>query len=80
MTNTLTSNRNPESETRGQMELGLGNSQPALRASRHTRRSSRGAWWFAHMRQIVDRAMDWPAAAPRPEQIWLPGSTRQVRV
>jgi hypothetical protein len=31
------------------------------------------------MRQIVDRAIDWPAATPpRPEQIWFPGSHRQV--
>jgi len=64
-----------------QLELGFGAIKTNGRASGRERRISRGTWWFAHMRQIVDRAMDWPAAGePRPEQIWLPGSTRQVRV
>jgi hypothetical protein len=31
-------------------------------------------WWFQRMRQIVDRALDWPPApAPQPEQIDFPG-------
>ena len=34
--------------------------------------SSRAAWGFEQMRQIVGRAMDWqPAPEPRPEQEWL---------
>jgi|APCry1669188970_1035186.scaffolds.fasta_scaffold255436_1 hypothetical protein len=38
-------------------------------------------WWFQRMRQIVDCAFDWqPAQEPRPEQIWLPGTHRQVGV
>jgi hypothetical protein len=62
-----------------QMELGLGGNKIVLRPGRHERRSTRGAWWFAHMRQIVDRAMDWPSPGePRPEQVWLPGANRQV--
>ena len=36
------------------------------------RRQSRGRWWFARMRQVVDQALDWrPAPTPRPEQIQL---------
>lgn len=64
-----------------QMELGFNGSKLATPVTRRDRRTTRGAWWFAHMRQIVDRAMDWPATGePRPEQIWLPGARRQVRV
>jgi hypothetical protein len=38
-------------------------------------------WWFERMRQVVDRAFDWqPAPPPRPEQIWFPGTHRQVNV
>jgi hypothetical protein len=73
--------RGPKSATRNQMELGLDGTKLVGRASPRARRISRGAWWFAHMRQIVDRAMDWPAAGePRPEQTWLPGARREVRV
>jgi hypothetical protein len=33
------------------------------------------------MRAIVESAMDWNAAAePRPEQIWMPGANREVKV
>jgi len=64
-----------------QMELGFGGTKIVAVTNRRERRISRGAWWFGHMRQIVDRAMDWPATGePRPEQIWLPGARRQVRV
>ena len=34
-------------------------------------------WWFRQMRQIVDRAFE-PAPPARPEQIWIPGTHRQV--
>lgn len=31
------------------------------------------------MRQVVERARDWqPAPAPRPEQIWFPGTHRLI--
>ncbi len=67
--------------TNKQMELGFAGTTIVKTTNRRERRITRGAWWFSHMRQIVDRAMDWPAAGePRPEQIWLPGSNRQVRV
>jgi hypothetical protein len=33
------------------------------------------------MRTIVEQAMDWSAASePRPEQIWMPGANREVKV
>ena len=44
-------------------------------------RIARANWWFARMRTIVENAMDWSAAAePRPEQIWIPGAHREVKV
>ena len=62
------------------MELGFGGVKLA-RLTRRDRRMTRAQWWFAHMRQIVDHAMDWQAAPePRPEQTWLPGTQRQVQV
>jgi len=67
--------------TNQQMELGIGGAEPMVAGTRRQRRMTRAAWWFAHMRQIVDRAMDWtPVGEPRPEQTWLPGTQRQARV
>jgi hypothetical protein len=67
--------------TNQQMELGFGGGKLVLQPSRRERRVKRGAWWFAHMRRIVDRALDWEAAAEaRPEQTWLPGTQRQVSI
>ena len=44
-------------------------------------RRTRADWWFTQMRNIVSRAMDWEAAgSPRPEQIWIPGAHREVKV
>jgi len=65
-----------------QLELSLGSARVA-QARRSNRQPSTLAsrWWFQRMRQIVDRAFDWqPAPEPRPEQIWLPGTQRQIRV
>jgi hypothetical protein len=68
--------------TDAQLELSLGSprrTQP-LRSNRRPSTSTSG-WWFRRMRQIVDRAFDWQAAPPpRPEQIWFPGTHRQVRI
>jgi len=42
---------------------------------RRQRRSIRARWWFAQMRQVVDRAWDWgPAQPARPGQVFLPSS------
>jgi hypothetical protein len=54
------------------MELGLAGANRCPRVARRARRLNRANWWFDQMRQVVDRAFDWPAA-PRfqPEQFWL---------
>ena len=63
-----------------QLELGFGETRAVAQLSQRERRISRSAWWFAHMRRIVDRAMDWNAEGKlHPEQTWLPGVQRQVR-
>ncbi len=62
-----------------QMELSLSNVRACQSASRRQRRLNRANWWFAQMRQVVDRAFDWqPAPEPRPEQIWIPQSYRKI--
>ncbi|MCX8092199.1 MAG: hypothetical protein N3I86_14900 [Verrucomicrobiae bacterium] len=64
-----------------QLELGLNQESRPVTAGRRESRIARAAWWFAQMRQIVDRAMDWQQTPPgRPEQTWLPNSHREVRV
>jgi hypothetical protein len=55
-----------------QMELGFGDAGRASRANQRQKRQSRAAWWFARMRKVVDKALDWQPTPPaRPEQIWL---------
>lgn len=67
-----------------QLELGINGNRLALNgqggpAGRN--RQVRAGWWFAQMRNMVSRAMDWEAAGrPRPEQIWIPGAHREVKV
>jgi hypothetical protein len=63
--------------TNEQLELGFNGVQ--IRARREGR-VARANWWFAQMRDVVGRAMDWQAAEPRPEQIWIPGANREVKV
>jgi hypothetical protein len=69
--------------TNEQLELGF-NPDIGCRGANGARREgriSRAAWWFAQMREVVERAMDWNAVGePRPEQIWIPGAIREVKV
>ena len=65
--------------TNEQLELGFSGGQIA-RAAQPEGRIARANWWFSQMRGIVERAMDWSAVEPRPEQIWMPGSHREVKV
>ncbi len=69
--------------TDNQLELGF-NPDIQYRGAnpaRHGGRIARAGWWFTQMRDIVERAMDWEAAGEsRPEQIWIPGASRQVKV
>ena len=54
----------------GQMELSL-EAGRGRAARNRVRRAGRAGWWFERMRQVVDRALDWPAApepALRPEK------------
>jgi len=63
--------------TNGQLELGFNGLKPRASAGR----TARANWWFAKMREAVAGAMDWQAVGqPRPEQIWIPGAHREVKV
>jgi hypothetical protein len=65
--------------TNEQLELGLADVKISVATPQG--RIARANWWFSQMRDVVGRAMDWstPAEA-RPEQIWIPGVTREVKV
>ena len=66
--------------TNEQLELGFNGLLPRAVAGREGR-IARADWWFNRMRTIVENAMDWSAPAePRPEQIWMPGANREVKV
>ena len=67
--------------TDGQLELGFNGIKPRALAARREGRIARANWWFAKMREAVASAMDWKTASqPRPEQIWMPGANREVKV
>jgi len=67
--------------TDNQLELGFNGIRPLTNVAGREGRIARAGWWFAQMRDIVERAMDWEAAGePRPEQIWIPGASREVKV
>ena len=63
--------------TNAQMELGF-NGMRLAKAGRRHGRIARASWWFAQMREIVNRAVE--TAEPRPEQIWMAGTSREVKV
>jgi hypothetical protein len=66
--------------TDNQLELGFNSdNRPRPNAARREGRIARAGWWFARMRDIVERAMD-ATGEPRPEQIWIPGATREIKV
>ena len=65
--------------TDNQLELGFTGIRPRPNAVRLEGRIARAGWWFTQMRDIVERAME-TAGEPRPEQIWIPGATREVKV
>jgi hypothetical protein len=65
----------------GQLELGFNGIKPRALAARREGRIARANWWFAKMREAVAGEMDWETAGqPRPEQIWMPGANREVKV
>ena len=67
-----------------QLELGINGTRSQMNGAAYPLaqgRRARADWWFTQMRNIVSRAMDWEAAGtPRPEQIWIPGAHREVKV
>ena len=67
--------------TNEQLELGFNGIRPCPHGTGREGRIARAAWWFTQMREVVERAMDWNVAGePRPEQIWIPGAAREVKV
>jgi hypothetical protein len=68
-------------KTNEQLELGFNGVRIPAGNAPGEGRITRANWWFARMRAIVENAMDWNAAAePPPEQIWIPGAHREVKV
>jgi len=67
--------------TNEQLELGFNPRNRRNGGVPRNGRIARANWWFAQMRDVVGRAIDWSAAAdPRPEQIWMPGAHREVKI
>jgi len=57
---------------RQQLEMSLEHSFAFRPAIRRQRRMTRARWWFAQMRQVVDKAWDERPTPPgRPEQVCL---------
>jgi hypothetical protein len=70
-----------DNATNEQLELGFNGQLPPINIARRESRIARANWWFARMRGAVESAMDWQAASqPRPEQIWMPGANREVKI
>jgi hypothetical protein len=64
--------------TNKQLELGFNGAKLCVKATGRRGRIARAGWWFAQMRAIVNCAAD--TAEPRPEQIWIPGASREIKV
>lgn len=52
----------------GQLELTLANERGNRQPSRRPRPTRHAHWWFVRMREVVDRALDWQAAPPPPQE------------
>jgi len=58
--------------TNQQIEMAL-NAGAVQAANRRQRRMNRANWWFARMRQSVEREPEWtPEPRTRHQQIWFP--------
>lgn len=67
--------------TNEQLELGFSGLPPKSISTKREGRIARANWWFAKMREAVENALDWQAASqPRPEQIWMPGANREMKI
>jgi len=65
--------------TDNQLELGFNGLLPRASSARREGRIARAGWWFARMRDIVENAME-TTGEPPPEQIWIPGTSRELKV
>jgi len=65
-------------DTNEQMELGFNGVKLCVKPTGRKGRIARAGWWFAQMRDIVGRAAD--HTEPRPEQIWMPGAHREIKI
>ncbi len=64
-----------------QLELGFNGTSARIFGRRREDRAARAQWWFAQMREAVANAMDWSAQTEsRPEQMWMPGANRSLKV
>jgi len=67
--------------TNKQLELGFNANTTCNFGRKRESRMARGQWWFARMREAVRNGIDWqPVNQPRPEQTWIPGANRQVKI
>lgn len=67
--------------TNQQLELGFNGMQNRISGRRREQRVARAKWWFARMREAVASAMALnEGAQPRPEQIWMAGANRELKV
>ena len=67
--------------TNGQLELGFNGVAVCPKITRRESRIARANWRFAKMREAVSSTMDWETiGTPRPEQIWMPGTHREVKL
>ena len=67
--------------TTNQLELGFNGTQTRIFGRRRAEPCARAGWWFSKMREAVANAMDWQSDdRSRPEQIWIPGASRGVKI
>ncbi len=70
-----------DNATNEQLELGFNGELLPVISIKREGRIARANWWFAKMRAAVEGAMDWQTAnEPRPQQIWMPGANREVKI
>ena len=65
--------------TNEQLELGFNGTQTRIFGRRRETRVARAKWWFGKMRAAVENAWQ-EQAQPRPEQIWMSGAHRELKV
>lgn len=64
--------------TNEQLELGFNATSARVYGQRREQRVVRAQWWFNKMRAAVKNAWQ-EQTQPRPEQIWMPGTHRELK-